>query len=66
MQLFFFVYIKNPIKVNIHDFPYKEKGKVAPYGIYDIGKNKGWVMVGITKDTAEFAVNAIRSLWYQM
>ena len=57
---------KNPIKVNSHDFPDKEKGKVAPYGVYDIGKNKGWVSVGITKDTAEFAVNTIRSWWYQM
>jgi len=57
---------KNPVKVNTHDFPDKEKGKVAPYGVYDIGKNKGWVSVGITKDTAEFAVNTIRSWWYQM
>jgi hypothetical protein len=57
---------KNPIKVNTHDFPDKEKGKVAPYGVYDIGKNKGWVSVGITKDTAEFAVNTVRSWWFQM
>jgi transposase len=57
---------KAPIQVNTHDFPDKEKGKVAPYGVYDIGKNKGWVSVGITKDTAEFAVNSIRSWWYQM
>lgn len=57
---------KNPIEVNTYDFPDKEKGKVAPYGVYDIGKNKGWVSVGITKDTAEFAVNSIRSWWYQM
>ena len=57
---------KNPTKVNTHDFPDKEKGKVAPYGVYDIGKNKGWVSVGITKDTAEFAVNTIRSWWFQM
>ena len=57
---------KNPTKVNTHDFPDKEKGKVAPYGVYDIGKNKGWVSVGITKDTAEFAINTIRSWWHQM
>jgi hypothetical protein len=57
---------KNPIKVNSHDFPDKEKGKVTPYGVYDIGKNKGWVNVGITKDTAEFAVNTIRSWYYKM
>lgn len=43
-----------PGKVNTHDFPDKRLGKVAPYGIYDIGKNKGWVSVGISADTAEF------------
>jgi Rhodopirellula transposase DDE domain len=56
----------DPIKVNVHDFPDKDEGKVAPYGVYDIGKNKGWVGVGITSDTAEFAVNTIRSWWYNM
>lgn len=57
---------KQPTKVNTHDFPDKKLGKVAPYGIYDIGKNKGWVSVGISKDTAEFAVNSIRAWWYKM
>ena len=56
----------DPLKVNTHDFPNKENGKVTPYGIYDIGKNKGWVNVGVTSDTAEFAVNAIRSWWRSM
>lgn len=56
----------DPVKVNVHDFPDRDDGKVAPYGVYDIGKNKGWVGVGITNDTAEFAVNAIRSWWYNM
>lgn len=55
-----------PIEVNTHDFPDKKLGKVVPYGIYDIGKNKGWVSVGISSDTAEFAVNTIRTWWYQM
>lgn len=55
-----------PVKVNTHDFPDKRLGKVAPYGIYDIGKNKGWVSVGISSDTAEFAVNSIRTWWYKM
>ena len=36
----------DPVKVNDHDFPDPGKGKVAPYGVYDIGKNKGWVGVG--------------------
>ena len=56
----------HPVKVNTHDFPDKRLGKVAPYGIYDIGKNKGWVSVGISSDTAEFAVNSIRTWWYKM
>jgi len=55
-----------PIKVNSHDFPDKRLGKVSPYGVYDIGKNKGWVSVGISTDTAEFAVNTIRTWWYRM
>ena len=55
-----------PVKVNSHDFPDKRLGKVAPYGVYDIGKNKGWVSVGISADTAEFAVNTIRTWWYKM
>jgi len=55
-----------PIEVNGHDFPDKKLGKAIPYGIYDIGRNKGWVSVGISADTAEFSVNAIRSWWYWM
>lgn len=57
---------RKPIEVDSHDFPDKKLGKVVPYGIYDIGKNKGWVSVGISSDTAEFAVNAIRTWWYKM
>lgn len=55
-----------PIEVNTHDFPDKNLGKVAPYGVYDIGKNNGWVGVGISADTAEFAVNTIRNWWHIM
>jgi Rhodopirellula transposase DDE domain len=55
-----------PIEVETHDFPDKRLGKVIPYGIYDIGKNKGWVSVGVSSDTAEFAVNSIRTWWYKM
>lgn len=55
-----------PLEVNMHDFPDKILGKIAPYGVYDIGKNKGWVSVGISADTAEFAVNTIRNWWYIM
>lgn len=61
-------YRKNgqPIKVNVYDFVDKEKGKAAPYGVYDISKNNGYVSVGISADTAEFSVNSIRSWWREM
>jgi hypothetical protein len=49
-----------PDKVSVHDFVDEELGKVAPYGVYDIGANVGWVSVGIDHDTSEFAVNSIR------
>lgn len=52
--------------VNVYDFIDKELGKAVPYGVYDIAKNEGWVSVGISKDTAEFAVNSIRNWWQQM
>jgi hypothetical protein len=55
-----------PEQVKTHDFIDKELGKVAPYGIYDITHNKGWVSVGIDHDTAEFAVQSIRSWWNEM
>jgi transposase len=53
-------------EVNVYDFLDEEKGKVAPYGVYDLDKNQGWVSVGISSDTAEFAVNSIRSWWNEM
>jgi hypothetical protein len=49
-----------PDKVNVHDFVDKALGKVAPYGVYDVAANTGCVSVGISNDTAEFAVNSIR------
>ena len=52
-----------PEKVSTHDFPSKEFGRVAPYGVYDIWRNEGWVSVGIDHDTAEFAVESIRRWW---
>ena len=51
----------DPKRVKAHDFEDKNLGKVAPYGVYDIAANSGWVSVGITHDTAEFAVSAIRT-----
>jgi Rhodopirellula transposase DDE domain len=50
-----------PRRVNVHDFEDKELGKVVPYGVYDVTANTGFVSLGITSDTAEFAVEAIRT-----
>ena len=55
-----------PIETNTHDFSDEELGKAIPYGVYDIGRNEGWVNVGITHDTAQFAVNSIRRWWTRM
>ena len=52
-----------PKEVNGHDFPDKNVPKAVPYGVYDIGNNTGWVNVGISADTAEFAVASIRHWW---
>ena len=54
---------KNPRKVNDHDFG---KEKAAPYGIYDIGKNEGFVNVGVSSDTSEFAAFSIKEWWKHM
>jgi hypothetical protein len=55
-----------PEEVRVHDFKIKELGRVAPYGVYDIGENVGWVGVGTDHDTAEFAVATIRNWWRSM
>jgi len=55
-----------PEPVNVHDFEDKELGKVAPYGVFDLSLNEGWVNVGIDHDTAAFAVESIRRWWYMM
>ena len=54
---------KSPTKVLDHDFPLKELGKVTPYGVYDINSNEGFVNLGISKDTAEFAVESVSRWW---
>lgn len=57
-----------PEPVRIHDFEIRrpENGKVAPHGVYDLGRNVGWVSVGVDHDTAEFAVESIRRWWRWM
>jgi len=54
---------KDPRKVLDHDFPIKELGKIAPYGIYNLNHNIGYVNVGTSHDTAEFAVESISRWW---
>jgi hypothetical protein len=56
----------NPEPVRVHDFKIPELGKVAPYGVYDIAANHGWVSVGISADTGAFAVESIRRWWYKL
>jgi len=53
----------DPVKVRDHDFPDEKLGKIAPYGIYDITANRGFVSVGTSHDTGAFAVNALRLWW---
>ena len=55
-----------PRRVKTKDFKDKVLGKVAPYGVYDLAANQGWVSVGISHDTAEFAVESLRRWWRVM
>jgi transposase len=55
-----------PEQVRVHDFVDPELGRATPYGIYDLGRNNGWVSVGMDHDTAEFAVETIRRWWRSM
>ena len=54
---------KEPIKVNGHDFPSPSVPRAYPYGIYDLGRNTGFVNVGTDHDTGAFAVASIRGWW---
>lgn len=58
--------VGKPERVRIHDFVDKEQGRAVPYGIYDLENDEGWVSVGDNADTAEFAVESIRSWWRNM
>src|ERR671910_2521590 len=55
-----------PERVNVHDFPDSTLGKAIPYGVYDLGRNSGWVGVGTDHDTAAFAVATLRRWWQQV
>jgi hypothetical protein len=55
-----------PEQVRVHDFVDRKLGKAIPYGVYDLRRNVGWVSVGLTHDTASFAVATIRRWWRHM
>jgi hypothetical protein len=55
-----------PERVRVHDFKDKQLGKAIPYGVYDLKLDEGYVNVGIDHDTAQFAVNSIRSWWQHL
>jgi len=55
---------RTPVEVLDHDFPIEELGRATPFGVYDVFKNRGFVSVGLSGDTAVFAVEAVRKWWY--
>jgi DDE family transposase len=55
-----------PVEVRGHDFKDEALGHAIPYGVYDLTADEGWVAVGITRDTATFAVNTIISWWQHL
>jgi len=55
-----------PVEVRGHDFKDKELGHAIPYGVYDLTADEGWVSVGVTHDTAAFAVNTILVWWQHL
>ncbi|MBK1671640.1 ISAzo13 family transposase, partial [Rhodovibrio sodomensis] len=56
----------DPEPVRVHDFQIPDLGKVAPYGVYDVAANEGWVNLGTDADTAMFAVESIRRWWQRL
>lgn len=58
-------WVREPIEVNVHDFPSEAVGRAVPYGIYDVARKEGAVFVGRSGDTPEFAVAAIARWWEQ-
>lgn len=59
-------WVKEPLEVNLHDFPSEAVGRAVPYGVYDVARNEGAVFVGRSGDTPEFAISAIARWWEQI
>jgi len=57
------LYSEKEVKCYDHDYPSYASGKAVPYGIYDLGKNEGYIRVGQSVDTAEFSVSCLRNYW---
>lgn len=57
------LYSQREVKCYDHDFPSFSTGKIVPYGIYDLGRNEGYVRIGQSADTAEFSVSCIKNYW---
>jgi hypothetical protein len=55
-----------PVDVNVHDFLNPDLGRATPYGVFDLDRNEAWVSVGVSHDTAEFAVQSLRTWWREM
>lgn len=58
------IWVDQPIEVADHDFPHPELGRANPFGLYDVGRNRGMVVVGTSAQTAAFGVDALR-IWYR-
>ena len=56
----------DPVDVNVHDFIDPVHGRATPYGVFDLNRNEAWVSVGVSHDTAEFAVQSLRTWWQEM
>jgi hypothetical protein len=56
----------DPVDVQVHDFLDPERGRATPYGVFDLDRNEAWVSVGVSHDTAEFAVESLRTWWREM
>ncbi len=54
---------ESPPEVNVYDFPHRAEGQASPYGVYDVTTHEGFVNVGTSHDTAEFALMSVRRWW---
>lgn len=57
------IYTTETVEVFDHDFPSLAEGVAIPHAIYDIAHNEGYVIIGTSRDTSEFACDSIRYWW---